>query len=605
MPKKQSPKSRKAKQQSSTSRLDNLKKEAKRWLKSLRAGDEQAREWLNRAYPDAPAEPGLRDVQHALARERGLSGWNALKNQLEDQALNKQREDQTAEPQQELVNLFLELACADPILNNGPAAHARRARAALRILTRHPDIAHANIHTAVVCGDLEAVEHILRERPDAAAEQGGPQRRRHLPEREKLWTPLLHLCYGRLPTPAAADNAVAIARTLLDHGADPSDYFEVGSYPCRYTALCGVAGEGEDDGPPHPQREALARLLLERGAEPYDIQLFYNTHFHGDILWFMGLVYEFSVKAGRKADWDDPNWSMIDMGGYDLGARYFLVNAIRANKTEVVDWLLAHGANPNATQKPNSKFSKSTLYEEATRLGFSETADLLVRYGATPSAPVAIDGIKAFAAAAFRLDRKEAVKQLADHPEYLQSPEPIFAAARRDRADVAEFLLDLGVPIEIEDAQKNRPLHVAAGNNSLGVAKLLIERGAEIDPIEANWHNTPLDYAMYHDLQRMTEFLSQFSRDVFLVTYCGNVERLRELISETPDLAKADRNGSPLLMWFTEDEERAKETVELLVAHGADPTRRNSEGLTAADWAERRGLYDVAELLHSLERSSK
>ena len=37
--------------------------------------------------PGAPAEPGLRDVQFALAREHGLPGWAALCQALEDAPL--------------------------------------------------------------------------------------------------------------------------------------------------------------------------------------------------------------------------------------------------------------------------------------------------------------------------------------------------------------------------------------------------------------------------------------------------------------------------------------------------------------------------------------
>ena len=514
----------------------------------------------------------------------------------EDQAdANKQ--------QAELVDLFLEYACADPILNNGPAAHARRERAALRILKRHPEIARHSIHTAVVCGDLEEVERILKDRPEAATEPGGPQRRRHLSRNEKLWTPLLHLCYGRLPLPAAGDNAVAVARALLDHGADPNDYFEVGSHPCRYTTLCGVAGEGEDDGPPHPQKEALARLLLERGAEPYDLQLQYNTHFHSDILWILKLTYEFSVKAGRQADWDDPNWSMLDNGGFGCGARYLLGNAVQKNNLELAEWSLTHGASPNAPPSPHPRVSKLPLHEEALRRGFTEMADLLVRYGARPSEFV-LEGVEAFTAACFRLNREEARKQLAEHPEYLLSPEPIFAAARRDRADVVEFLLDLGMSIEIEDAQKQRPLHEAAAHDSLRVAELLIERGAEIEPVETNWNNTPLDHAMYGNLSRMTWFLSRFTSDVFRLAWIGNIERLREVLSEEPALAKAIDDGNTPLMWLTDDEARAMEIVELLAAQGADATIKNKEGMTAADCAEKRGLYDAAALLRSAERIS-
>jgi hypothetical protein len=66
--------------------LDNLKREAKRWLKGLRAGEAQARARLQRVYADAPAEPGLRDVQYALALEHGLPGWAALKKAVEIRA---------------------------------------------------------------------------------------------------------------------------------------------------------------------------------------------------------------------------------------------------------------------------------------------------------------------------------------------------------------------------------------------------------------------------------------------------------------------------------------------------------------------------------------
>ena len=66
--------------------LDNVKKEAKRWLKALRAGIGEARARFHRALDDAPGTPTLRDVQHALAREYGLPGWAALKAALAQDA---------------------------------------------------------------------------------------------------------------------------------------------------------------------------------------------------------------------------------------------------------------------------------------------------------------------------------------------------------------------------------------------------------------------------------------------------------------------------------------------------------------------------------------
>src|SRR5512146_2283968 len=62
--------------------LENMKREAKRWLKALRANVQEARTRLERALPNAPRVPTLRDVQHALSREHGFAGWAELKAQL-------------------------------------------------------------------------------------------------------------------------------------------------------------------------------------------------------------------------------------------------------------------------------------------------------------------------------------------------------------------------------------------------------------------------------------------------------------------------------------------------------------------------------------------
>ncbi len=57
-----------------SSRVESLRKQAKQWLKALRAGDAPAVARLRAALPDQPLgrAPTLRTVQLALARERGL-----------------------------------------------------------------------------------------------------------------------------------------------------------------------------------------------------------------------------------------------------------------------------------------------------------------------------------------------------------------------------------------------------------------------------------------------------------------------------------------------------------------------------------------------------
>ena len=77
--------------------LESLKKEAKRWLKALRANVAEARARFERALPNAPQIPTLRDVQHALSRELGSPGWSDLKDRLPHGSSLRRRYDRVAE----------------------------------------------------------------------------------------------------------------------------------------------------------------------------------------------------------------------------------------------------------------------------------------------------------------------------------------------------------------------------------------------------------------------------------------------------------------------------------------------------------------------------
>lgn len=562
------------------SSLEGLRKEAKRWLKALRANDDAARTRLQDAHPNAPNEPGLRDVQYALAREHGLTSWLALRDALG----NRESADQD---RAERVALFLRNACPDWRVGGG-MRHSNAEHAAMRLLARHPEIAGDSIYTAVVCGDLHRVEHILANEPNAASRKGAARN----------WEPLLYLCATRLPLAAARENAVAIARALLDHGADPNAYHPGGDASIHYTALTMVAGEGEEDAPRHPRYAELAQLLLERGAEPYDVQLFYNTHFHGDILWLMPLIYDASVNLGREKDWRDPEWPMIDMGGYGKGARYILGAAVRTNNLALAEWCLTHGASAEPAQPPHSRVrSDRSLYEEAQARGFSQMADLLARFGAKATAP-SLTPQELFTAACLRMDRADVQRQLKEHPEYLESPVAMFAAVQRDRLDVVKMLLELGFSPEIEDRTKQRPLHVAVSHDAMQVAAFLLELGVEVDHRETNWGSTPLAWAVYGVKWPMIDLLTPYTRDVWNLAAAGKVERLRELLTQDASLAKvAHPNGYTPLMLLPDEEAKAIEIVELFLARGADPKKRNDDGKTAADLASARGLDEAAELL--------
>jgi hypothetical protein len=63
--------------------VESLRKQAKRWLKRLRAAEPEALARFARAHPSPSDKPVLRDVQHALALEYGFPGWAALSRAVE------------------------------------------------------------------------------------------------------------------------------------------------------------------------------------------------------------------------------------------------------------------------------------------------------------------------------------------------------------------------------------------------------------------------------------------------------------------------------------------------------------------------------------------
>ena len=206
-------------------------------------------------------------------------------------------------------------------------------------------------------------------------------------------------------------------------------------------------------------------------------------------------------------------------------------------------------------------------------------ADLLARYGAPRSAP-ALDDYGQFVRACFRLDRDDAYRRVLAHPEYLQSPATMFEAARRDRPDVLALLLDLGTPLEIADRTGKRTLHEAAVSNALRAAAFLVERGAEIDPRESTYGGAPIGWAAHGDHIEMVNFLSRHSRYIWTLCFRGYVDRVREVLAERSGRARvATDDGITPLWWLPDDEAKAMEIVELLLAAGADASARSRNGV--------------------------
>ena len=569
--------------------LDDLRKEAKRWLEDVGRRNPGSVKRLRLAYPGAPANPVLRDVQHALALEQGYADWKSLKTALERQtvstepALPAMTDFGSIETHEHRVATFLQYACCSDYMR-GRGDQTRLPAAAARLLRAHPEIADDSVYTAIVCGNVTQVAARLTADPSLVNRKGGPRN----------WEPILYLCYGRLPWDEARDNAPAVAKVLLESGANANAYFMLGH--ALLSTLVGVAGEGEQESPPHPHRESLYRLLLEHGAELYDIQVLYNTHFTGDMLWWLRITYEQAVKTGRAADWQDPAWPMLDMGGYGSGARFVIDTAIARNRVDLAEWALAHGADPNAPPPPAPALSKTSLYDRAMREERTAIAELLMKSGAEP-ATTPLEGEEAFVTACLHLDRATAERLAREHPAYLGSPTAMFAAAERDRPEAIQLLLDLGTALEVMDEHRQRPLHVAVASDARKAIAFLMARGADVDTPENRWSSSPLGYASYHGRMEVIDMLIPFSRDVFQLASHGKVERLRVVLAEEPARANATSRGFSPLWCLPDDPHVAVEVVKLLLAHGADPTSGPSKRKTAADAARQWGLDEAADLI--------
>lgn len=563
-----------------SSSLDALKKEAKRWLKAVRADEPDAIVRLQQTLPRADRSCGLREVQQALAREYGLESWAALTLQLADQALARRTHA-------ERVAEFLEHAIVNyGIVPEGqrwdgsyPDDPARREYAA-RILQRHPEIVRGSLHAAAIAGDVEEVRRLLARERRAVSFPGGIRR----------WEPLLYLAYSRLPAAAGTENAPAIAALLLDNGADPNVQTTDGENP--FTAVTGFIGEGErtpEQTPPHPRAEEMVRLLIARGASPFDTQALYNTSLWLDSTKWLELLYAHDESTGDVARWNAPANGKVRWLDYLLG------NAVDREHVRRIEWLLAHGANPRARHA----YTKRNLHTNAVLHGRAKAAELLQNAGAEPE-PLA--GREAFQAACLRQDLATVRAVAAEHPEYLRDAAALLTAATTGNVGAVELLLDLGVSPNVSNHGGERALHVAAWADSIPVAQLLIERGAEVDARDHRFDSTPLGWAIHLGKPQLSEFLSTVSSDVFSLALLGRVDRLRSVLQSQPALAREVRRNRTPLFCSPRDEDLAMEIAAFFLSSGADPSIRNGEGRTAADESERNGMDALAQLLRDAEK---
>lgn len=552
--------------------FESLRKRAKQWLRALRDGDRAALERLEAVLPRHADPPVLREVQQALARERGFASWAELKEHCALVAATGGRRDA-------LLDVFLEHAC----IFTPPTDFASKWRRAERIRVRHPEIATRGLHAAVVCGEVDAVRAELEADPAALTRKGGPQQ----------WEPLLFACYGRLPNERARARGLEVAELLLDAGADPNAFFaSPDPWRLRFTALTGVLGQGEMGQPEHPHADALARLLLARGARPNDGQALYNTHLVGDDVRWLDLLFEHGLGPDDPITWHvdpaDAAKSGADRCPTMLG--YLVAGAAKSGHVRRLALLLERGASPDA----RSLYDGKTCWELARTSGGPEAVALLRRHGATE---VALEGHGAFVAAVRAGERDEAEALLRAHPEVRAIADPLIEAARRGELEIVRRLLELGVDADGVGEHGHRALHVACERED--VAELLLRHGA--DPRARAFGGTPCGWARHGGNLAMARFHAERSRSLLDAAASGHVGLARELLDADPAcLEERSPAGDGPLHELCPDPALAEPLIALLLAHGADAELVNDAGQTPAERLEALGADEVADLLEAM-----
>jgi ankyrin repeat protein len=362
------------------------------------------------------------------------------------------------------------------------------------LLAEHPELRSSDIHTAAALGDAVAVRRFLVQDPASAVAKSGPYDT----------VPLVYLGlskYLRLD-PARTPGFLAAAEALLDAGADPnSGFWNKGEFE---TVLYGAAGVAH-----HPE---LTRLLLERGADPTDVEVIYHSP-EGDDSRAMQLVVEtgklsendLRLMLIRKHDWhDEQGVKWLLEHGLDLNAQQKqwgspLHHAIeRGNELPIIKLLLDHGADPTLVE------DGVTPIERAARRGRS---DLLAEFEGR-GIPIELAGLNRLLAACARND-SEAVRALTAAepglvPELLaQGGNALGAFAAWGNTDGVRQLLDLGVAVDARNEgdgyfgiqADSTALHVSAWMLDTPTLKLLLERGAPVNAVDAKGR-TPLMLAV-------------------------------------------------------------------------------------------------------------
>ncbi|GIJ64398.1 ankyrin repeat domain-containing protein [Virgisporangium aurantiacum] len=487
--------------------LEHLKHQAKTLQETVRSGDAEAAGLVREFHPRLTDIPdgaaaltafALADAQLVVARRYGFASWPRLREHID--TVTRYTRSPHHQPiggpittASELADEFLRLAC----LTYGGDDLTRHQRAR-DLLTAHPELAAASIYTAAAVGDTAAASILLAADASLANREGGPHR----------WPPLLYLAYSRVDSTRPGHSTVDVARLLLGHGADPNAGYLWEGLTSPFTALTGAFGEGEDavNQPRHQHSHTLARMLLDADADPNDSQTLYNRQFNPDND-HLELLFAHGLGRGSGGPWHARLGPAHPTPAQMLADQ--LLWAVQQNLPERVRLLLHHGVDITATCTfPHPAIGDRTAHELAVLLGNTEIADLLAAAGA---APVPLNPMEAFVAACMRADHNTVQRLTGEDPTLARRviatlPELIIRAAELNRPDTVRLMTAVG--FDVNTRRRVTPLHTAAHDGHLDLARVLIELGADPTIRDTEFNSTPLGWAQHGHQHDVAAYLS-------------------------------------------------------------------------------------------------
>jgi Ankyrin repeats (3 copies)/Ankyrin repeat len=460
--------------------LEQLKKQAKSLLAGAQARDQEAL----RRFAILPALAGkslnqiaisdlaLHDAQSAIAREHGFPSWNALREEVEARSLSFE-------------------AALDEFIRCATGGVPGRAE---RLLALHPRIATATLQTALVLGDVAAVEGPLTQHPELANQPAGPQN----------WEPLLYVCHTSMHKTVSArvDGLVEIARRLCALGANPNAEYHWNWHPelprtALWAAVCAVG------------HLPLAEVLLQAGANPTD-----------------GVTTHIAGGGGNLAALELLARHGLNVDGIPGGVPPLVYMMQWADTPAGPLWLLEHGADPNlawgdAAEAPlhvaarrwdvpmverlvergadvsRRRADGATPHTVAELSGNPEIAAWLLAHGAVDE----LSPLERFVASCARGDRAAAEASLAAHPTLRSELRPehhlmLHRPAESGNAKVLETMIACGFEVDAKDKDSVTPLHRAAMAGHVEAVGVLLNHGANVNALDGMFAAPPLVWAV-------------------------------------------------------------------------------------------------------------